>query len=266
VLSAAGTRNTAIATLRALIAAADHLPSNTLDQFRSATSAWQYLSVYQLAAEYIPPGAHVLDWGTGNAHFSTFLIRAGYRAVGYSLEACEHDAWRPPPPYEFIQGSRQEPCLLPFPDHTFDAVCSIGVLEHVPETGGSLTDSLHELRRVLRPDGIFLCCHLPNQLSVIEALSRLIPGKYHHAIRFGMDHIHHLFRTAGLRPILLRRYGFLPRNILAHLPVALRQSERLATYYSMVDTLLGRLLPPVCQNWAVVARRDPTSDANPQPS
>lgn len=43
---------------------------------------------------------------------------------------------------------------LPFPDNTFDLVWSIWVLEHVPDPAAML----HEIRRVLKPNGLLFLC------------------------------------------------------------------------------------------------------------
>ncbi|MBQ4132690.1 MAG: methyltransferase domain-containing protein [Desulfovibrionaceae bacterium] len=45
---------------------------------------------------------------------------------------------------------------------------SIGVFEHVHETGGDQLASLKEISRVLKPEGFFLCFHLPNKYSWVE--------------------------------------------------------------------------------------------------
>ncbi len=37
----------------------------------------QYRPLYRAMRKYVKPGAHVLDWGSGNGHFSYFLLRAG---------------------------------------------------------------------------------------------------------------------------------------------------------------------------------------------
>lgn len=227
---------------------------NTLDQFRSLTSAWQYAPAYRLVRRWLPEGARVLDWGAGSGHFSIFLCRAGYRTVGYSLEPCEFNRWRPPPPYEFVQSVDRHPSRLPFPTGSFDAVCSIGVLEHVGESSGSLEESLAEIRRVLRPGGIFLCCHLPNRLSLVEAVARLLPGKYHHERLFHRSQIRHLLSRAGLECLDLRRYGILPRNLFSALPGGARRSPTLAGVWSALDGILTRLAPFACQNWSVAAR------------
>ena len=41
-------------------------------QFGSLVSAHQYLRAYALVRRYVPTGSQVLDWGTGNGHFSYF--------------------------------------------------------------------------------------------------------------------------------------------------------------------------------------------------
>jgi cyclopropane fatty-acyl-phospholipid synthase-like methyltransferase len=72
-------------TLRILSEIAQNTSQTTLDQFHSLISAHQYRLSHALVRRFLPPGAHVLDWGVGNGHFSFFLTREGYRATGYSL-------------------------------------------------------------------------------------------------------------------------------------------------------------------------------------
>jgi SAM-dependent methyltransferase len=126
-------------------------------KLRSRAGAHQYLRLYRLVRQYVPPGASVLDWGAAGGHFSYFLARAGYRASGFSFHPFEFESWLDDPGYRFTRGDPSEPVKLPYADASFDAVASIGVLEHVRETGGSEPASLDEIVRVLRPGGLFFC-------------------------------------------------------------------------------------------------------------
>jgi len=109
-------------------------------QFRSLAGAAQYQNLWRLVRQYVPSGAEVLDWGAGTGHFSYFLCRAGYKATGYSLDDCLFQDLVAEFRYRFVRG--RDPVMLPFPDTCFDAVASVGVLEHVRETGGNELASL----------------------------------------------------------------------------------------------------------------------------
>ncbi len=123
--------------LRTLVSIAQQQGPDAMPAFQSLVSAHQYRGLYDMFRRYVPVGAKVLDWGVGNAHFSYFLVQSGYRAAGFSLEPCTLPAWLPQDGYRLVQGSFDDPVHLPFPDQSFDVVASIGVLEHVRETGGT---------------------------------------------------------------------------------------------------------------------------------
>ena len=186
--------------LRTLVSIAQQQGPDAMPAFQSLVSAHQYRGLYDMFRRYVPVGAKVLDWGVGNAHFSYFLVQSGYRAAGFSLEPCTLPAWLPQDGYRFVQGSFDDPVHLPFPDESFDVVASIGVLEHVRETGGDELKSLEEIRRVVQPGGLFLCYHLPNQYSAIEAMNRwVLTHRHHHAYRFTRDRIRRLLEASGAR-------------------------------------------------------------------
>lgn len=228
-------------------------------QFRSIVSGHQYRWVYRQFRNYIDAGADVLDWGSGNGHFSYFLQRAGFRATGYSLEPFGYEDLLVDHSYRFVPGDAGEPVKLPFDDASFDAVASIGVLEHVRETGGSEDASLAEIARVLRPGGHFVCCHFPNRYSWIDWAAHHSPCKHAHDFRYTRDDIVSLMRGAGLDLVKASRYGLLPRNQWHGAPGELRRSEVLATVWDLLDDVLEIPFGRFAQNLAFVSQkaRDP---------
>jgi SAM-dependent methyltransferase len=224
-------------------------------KFRSRAGAHQYLRLYRLFRRFVPEGARVLDWGAAGGHFSYFLARAGYRPSGFSFHPFEFQSWLDAPDYDFTPGSPSEPVKLPYADASFDAVASIGVLEHVRETGGSESRSLAEIARVLRPDGIFFCYHFPNRYSWIEFAAERAGREHRHAYRFRRADIAQLAAGAGLELLHVERYGLLPRNSLSRLPTGLAGSRGFARAYDRADEALGALFGPICQNWCFVARK-----------
>jgi SAM-dependent methyltransferase len=254
-----------VADMYAVLAAAD--AGRTVAQFRSLPQANQFRKLYAYVAKYVQPGGRVLDWGCGNGHFSFFLARSGFSVTSYSFEpepavfslltAAERER------VTFVPGSTDDPLSLPFAHGRFDAVFSIGVLEHVREHGGTEAGSMGEIHRVLRPGGTFVCYHLPNRYSYIEALNRIvhgpldptmrIPWKYH-KYRFTKAEIQSLCAATGFSVLELHRYGAIPRNVLARLPGRLRRSQLLSTAVDAFDVLLEKALLPVSQNYAFIAR------------
>lgn len=232
-----------------------------LPQFKAIASAHQYRRLHALALQYLRPGATVLDWGAGNGHFSTFLVRSGYRATGYSFEPFDFVAELGDATYDAVPGDPASPVRLPFADASFDGVVSCGVLEHVREFNGSEAGSLAEIARVLRPGGVFICYHLPNARSWIEFLSRLTPGKESHRYRFTATGIRTLARDAGMSIERMGRYQVLPRNSWRRLPRTLRDSRALARCVDAADALLALVARPVAQNWYFVSRKPETARA-----
>jgi SAM-dependent methyltransferase len=224
-------------------------------QFGSLAGVRQYRRLYRMAHRYLAPGAQVLDWGMASGHFSYFLTRAGYRATGFDFDGVSQAGWLGEPCERYVGGSPAEPVRLPFAAAEFDAVASIGVLEHVRETGGTEAASLSEIRRVLRPGGVFLCYHLPNRTSWIDLVSNLVPGKHRHEYRYVRADIERLTRQAGFELLEIERYGILPRNVLRRLPGPLRQAGWVADFWDLADAVAGAVLSPLCQNYAFVARR-----------
>jgi SAM-dependent methyltransferase len=224
-------------------------------QFASLAGAQQYLGLYRLWRRHVPAGSTTLDWGAGNGHFSYFLLRTGYRATAYSFETSGFSRWLPAGDYRFVPAQAGEPRRLPFAEASFDAVASVGVLEHVREKGGDEAASLAEIARVLKPGGVFVCWHLPNRWSWIDFGARLLPGAVHHTWRYSLADVRGLVAAAGLELVDAGRYGFLPRNIVHRLIGPSANAPGVAAAWNVADAVLGAVLSPVVQNLYFVARR-----------
>jgi SAM-dependent methyltransferase len=226
-------------------------------QFGSLAAAHQYIELHRTWRRVVPSGAAVLDWGAGNGHFTYFLVRTGYDTTSFSLDAFDFAPWLPAGPgaYRFVAGNLAEPVRLPFADGSFDAVASIGVLEHVRETGGNEAGSLAEIARVLRPGGRFVCWHFPNRWSWIDLLARALPGKHRHLYRYSRADIAALVAGAGLELLEVRSYGILPRNSLHRLLGPARDAAWAARLWDALDAALAVPLRPFVQNHAFVARK-----------
>ncbi len=234
----------------------------TGDAWSSLIAARQYRLLFDLMNRYLPADAEILDWGSGSGRFSYALLANGFTVSGFDFVE--------PPQVALIDevgGDRfdftlaSDPVTLPYADDRFDAVTSVGVLEHVRDTGGNELDSLAELRRVLRPDGVLICCHLPNRHSWIDAVARRMPTGYSHDFRYRRDEIVRLLDESGFSLVELHRYGALPRNRASRLPGWLRDTRRGADAVDRVDAVAGALLQPFCQNWAFVARLQGSPEA-----
>jgi SAM-dependent methyltransferase len=243
------------AILNELVDAARRFPDRQLLQFRSRIGANQYRRLYRLVRRFTREGAAVLDWGSGNGHFTYFLQRSGRAAHGFSLLPGTFRAWIPDPDYPFVQGDESEPVRLPYADATFDAVVSGGVLEHVRETSGDESKSLREIVRVLKPGGVFICYHFPNRHSLIDRLARRFPSMHRHEFRYTAREIRELAGGAGLRIEAMGRYGSLPRNSAGALPDAIARSRAVAAVWDAADGVLGAILSRWCQNYYFVGRK-----------
>jgi len=96
-------------------------------------------------------GKRVLDIGCGNGYVLSRFAREGAHATGIDLTKAAVDLSRRRFELmelsgQFVVGSAEE---LPFPTESFDAVTSMGVLHHTPDTSGAVA----EVRRVLKPGG-----------------------------------------------------------------------------------------------------------------
>ena len=96
-------------------------------------------------------------------------------------------------------------------DGAFDCVFSIGVLEHVFETGGDEVASLREIRRVLKPGGHFLCFHFPNKHQWVEPVGKLLGiAEHFHRRKYTISNVKTFTEATALRLVDYGRYNVSP--------------------------------------------------------
>lgn len=123
---------------------------------------------YAFARDYIK-GKTVLDYGCGSGYGSHFLapdceaitaVDISNDAIAYAQSRYQAENLR----YQSIAPAEQAP--LPFANASFDSVISFQVIEHIPDT----TAYLSEIKRVLKPGGVFIC-------ATPDRSTRLLPGQ-----------------------------------------------------------------------------------------
>lgn len=204
------------------------------DYHRHLSAEWEFYPTY-LAKEAIvraylqslPAGTRVLDAGCGEGLFVE-AFREQLRIVG--VDASYSSAY-------VNQGSL---LALPYPDHAFDRVLCLDVLEHL--TFEEQPRALAELHRVLAPGGE-LFVTVPNLAHLQSRVHFLLTGRLirtanimkHPGDRPAAEYIA-LADRAGFR--LLQRSGIFPT-----VPVLTRWIRRHPARLRPLHSLLTRVLP-----------------------
>lgn len=107
-------------------------------------------------AEALPPGGFILDVGCGAGRHVTYLGERGFRLAGVDIsptgirmaqEACAERRIT-------FDGRVADMTALPWADMTFDAALSTSTIHH--HLRANIVQTLDEIRRVLKPGGLFL--------------------------------------------------------------------------------------------------------------
>jgi ubiquinone/menaquinone biosynthesis C-methylase UbiE len=178
---------------------------------------------YQAIAKRIAaddPGP-VLDWGCGFGQVTRLLATEGLDVTAFDhRDDLDAPTTAPLERYPELEAHLSpDPVRLPFADGSFGAVLSCGVLEHVQDPEGSVT----EILRVLRPGGTFYVYNLPNRWSYTERVAKRL-GLYYHG-KLPNDRV---YTTRSARELLERRGFEIQELRRAHmLPLVLGGPPRL---------------------------------------
>lgn len=164
---------------------------------RSAPQMCEYKAIAARIASDRPK--HVLDWGCGWGQVTKLLHDRGLEVTALDYRPDREEGVEPLPRFPEVEAYlTPDPVKLPFGPASFDAVLSLGVLEHVADPDGSL----EEIKRVLEPGGTLYVYKLPNRYSYLERLAKLM-GLYYHGAN--PEDAVYTKRTAVA---LLRAHGF----------------------------------------------------------
>ena len=218
--------------------------------FENITTAAGYRKVFDRTAAKLAAGSTVLDWGCGDGRFTYFLLKQGMQVTSYNiadnLKIGEELRNRWSDRFTYRLGT--EPRTLPFPPESFDAVFSVGVLEHVRQTGGTEAASLAEIKRVLKPGGLFFCFHLPRKYSWIDFTCRLLGINSFHPYLYTRADVQRLLVEAGFQLREFSVYNAVPRGMISRLPENLKNKKWFCSAYNMFDDGVTLLAPFITQN------------------
>jgi len=123
--------------------------ANYYDQTRPFTEAIANQGI-QALLDTVGLGAHILEVGTGTGRISIPLLERGADLIGCDLS--EKMLARQREKYLSAQLARADAVFLPFPSDHFDALITV----HVMHLIGPWREALHEFKRVLKRNSIYL--------------------------------------------------------------------------------------------------------------
>jgi len=144
----------------------------------------------------------VLDWGCGKCQVSYLLKKRNVNVLSCDVDIIgrgDSALGQYTPIADFAQINvipLKHEYILPFADKSIDVVLSFGVLEHVPNA----KESLVEITRILKPNGLFFCFWLPYKYSWRSKIIHMQGSNYHDHLYIKED-VKKLLDYSGLKLI-----------------------------------------------------------------
>ncbi len=180
-------------------------------------------NVYLYLCEYVknfsewyfkksPQNIKVLDWGCGKGQVTLLLKEMNFEVTSCDLNKQTNDsAFGQIAPIIEKANIKITPLeheyLLPFSNDYFDIVLSFGVLEHVSND----QESLKEINRILKPEGLFFCFNLPYFLSWTQRLAHF-KGDFYHDRLYNKKRVINLLNKSNFYLIDLWHRQLFPKN------------------------------------------------------
>jgi 2-polyprenyl-3-methyl-5-hydroxy-6-metoxy-1,4-benzoquinol methylase len=153
----------------------------------------RHIRIFEIYAPYLKPHMRILDWGCRHAPDSCMMrtLYPDLELFGCDFMEEDFSAFHQYARLSFTKIEHQ--FKLPYDDGSFDAVVSGGVLEHVAFEH----ESIRELWRVLREDGLLFVNSLPNRTSLTENLSRALGTYRGHNRLYDRNQMKNTFLRSG---------------------------------------------------------------------
>ncbi len=172
------------------------------------------IEIYLMQQELQNVKGRVLDYGCGDG-FLTELIFEGvdenkFNLTGVDLATSRINEAQDKQIYDELvvyDGRR-----LPFADNSFDVVISNSVLEHIPD----LDQALVEMRRVLKPGGVFLATVMTDQWEQFLLGKKVLGDFYLRWLRKKQEH--HQLLSAQKWQQQFEKHGFAVKKQVGYLP------------------------------------------------
>lgn len=166
------------------------------------------LDVFEIYSKFIPENSKVLDWGCWHSPDGVMLKEQFNNKL--QIYGCDFIEENATPHFHNFSGLKytklEHNLKLPYEDNFFDVVNGSGVLEHVAMD----MESLKEVYRVLKDDGIFIITFLPNEFSFTEFLTNLLYNNSGHKKKYKKKEALKLLLHHGFFPLVNRYHQFIP--------------------------------------------------------
>jgi SAM-dependent methyltransferase len=171
----------------------------------------EYETTYSLFLKYLPKDGWILESGCGTGRWVFYLWQRGFNVIGID---------RARAPLEIAKAHDPSvPVLIDdvlhsqFPDKRFDAVISLGVVEHFEE---GPQRALAELRRILKDDGVILIS-VPINNPARRLLFNPVKGAYQKLVFNPLRKLYHWSGRGRRRRMTFWEYRYTRKEFRSYL-------------------------------------------------